>query len=203
MESSNKTIGKYFDGHAEGWDAKTYTQEHKKRIPHIINSLGIEAGSFVLDIGTGTGILLPHLLEHITEIGRIIALDISSQMIKTARQRYATKNIDFIQGQVEYLPLETSTADVAVCFSVFPHFQHHPRALTELNRVIKKGGELFILHLEGSESLNRFHSSLEGPVTHHRLPASRHMKELLESCFWSVTELRDNETEYYVHCIKR
>ena len=87
-------------------------------------------------------------------------------------------------------------------FFVFPHFTHHPRALLELHRIVKPNGYLYILHLEGSALLNRFHSGLDGPVRHDRLPEASKMKTLLKECDWTVQTLRDSDHEYYVKAQK-
>lgn len=200
----DRSVRSFFDKHADSWDETTYSPEQRARIPGIIDSLSIRAGQTVLDVGTGTGILIPLLQEKIQQTGRIVAIDISLKMLKSALTiaSATATSVYFIQSMVEFLPMRAETVDVTVCFSVFPHFNHHPRALQAIHRVTRSGGRLYILHLEGSTSLNRFHSQIDGAVRHHRLPGIEKMTALLTNCQWEVMTIRDTDSEYLVEARK-
>lgn len=199
--NTKKDVIEFFDTHAPGWDNHTYTTEHKHRIPGIISALNLPAGGTVLDVGSGAGILVPHLRNALTDSGLIIELDISMGMLLEARNQNSQGNPVFIQGEVESLPIEDSTVDCAVCFSVFPHFRHHPNALKELRRVVRDDGYLYILHLDGSEALDACHQSKGGAVKHHKLPGVDRMRKLLESTGWNPEDIRDSDAEYYVRAV--
>ena len=196
-----KDVMNFFDTHAPGWDDHTYTAEHKSRIPGIIAGLSLPTGGTVLDVGSGAGILTPHLRKSLTDSGLIIELDVSMGMLQEARKQFSQSNATFIQGAVESLPIEDNTVDCAVCFSVFPHFRHHPNALKELRRVVRSGGYLYVLHLQGSEALDACHRSKGGVVKHHKLPGVDRMRKLLVSTGWNPEDIRDSDDEYYVRAI--
>jgi len=199
MNHTNQTlVREFFDTHAKGWNDRCYTAEQQARIPGIIANLNINPDNTILDIGSGSGILIPYLQQIVTKSGCIIELDISSNMLREARKAHGNQGIEYLQAGVETLPLKTNSVDCAVCFSVFPHFEDKQHALTELRRIIRKDGSLYILHLEGSVSLNACHRTIGGAVTDHKLPGCDSMRHLLLSTGWIPEAIRDTDHEYYV-----
>jgi len=77
----------YFDGVAAQWD-KLVAGEPTRRLGEIIAALDIAPGSTVIDVGCGTGVLFPMLAAKAgPPAGRIIALDVSRQMLLRAREK--------------------------------------------------------------------------------------------------------------------
>ena len=68
----------FFARAAVEWDASE-VEETRTRLREIVTGLGIEPGSTVLDVGSGTGVLLPPLLEATDGKGQIVALDFSGE----------------------------------------------------------------------------------------------------------------------------
>ncbi|MFK7930833.1 MAG: class I SAM-dependent methyltransferase, partial [Myxococcota bacterium] len=52
-----------------------------------VEGLELHTGDSVLDIGCGTGLNLPYLVEAVGESGRVVALDYSEGMLGKARER--------------------------------------------------------------------------------------------------------------------
>jgi len=76
----------YFDQLASSWD-REITVEGVECLSNIVKELSIRPGSHVLDIGSGTGILLPLLIEAVGDKGKITALDFSQNMLKQAKAK--------------------------------------------------------------------------------------------------------------------
>jgi len=76
----------YFDQLASSWD-REITVEGVECLSNIVKELSIKQGDWVLDIGSGTGILLPLLIEAVGDKGRVIALDFSQNMLKQAKAK--------------------------------------------------------------------------------------------------------------------
>ena len=53
----------YFNGAAKDWDERFYTPELAIFLENLVPNFGLETGQDVLDVGTGTGILIPFLLQ--------------------------------------------------------------------------------------------------------------------------------------------
>ncbi len=99
----------------------------------------------VLDVGTGTGYLLPTLARHFR---RVTAVDPSPAMLSLARQRAEREGLDnlvFSFGQLEDLPLEPAVVDAALAVLVFHHCEDLGRAAVELHRVLRPGGNLLVV----------------------------------------------------------
>jgi len=97
-------------------------------------------GAKILDVGCGIG-LSTFLLAQ--EDYKVIGVDISSLLIKEAMSR-SNPNVKFIVGDVLNLPFSNSSFDVVTSYYLLEHIPDVERALSEMVRVLKKGGLLLI-----------------------------------------------------------
>lgn len=101
----------------------------------------------VADLGTGTGYLLPVLARH---FDRVYAVDNSVAMLDLARRRVAETGLETVelrQGDLEALPIGDGQVDLALAFLMLHHLQDVPKALGEVRRILKPGGQLLIVEL--------------------------------------------------------
>ena len=100
----------------------------------------------VVDLGCGTGDLLPVLLS---KAYRVIGVEKSEQMFKLARQQYSQENsqIDIRIGELEHLPLREGEADAALTNMVLHHLPEPQKAIREAFRILKPGGIFLITEL--------------------------------------------------------
>jgi len=101
----------------------------------------------IVDIGAGEG-TLSLLLAQGAE--RVIAVDNSEQMIAYGREAAAkagVKNLEYRLGDLEELPLDSNSVDLALFSQSLHHAIHPQNALKEAYRVLRPGGKLFILDL--------------------------------------------------------
>lgn len=100
----------------------------------------------VADLGTGTGYLLPILGRYFE---RVIAVDNSPAMLELAARRLAEHHlqdrVELLQGDLESLPVEPHSVDLAVAVLMLHHLPNVPAALHEMKRVLKPGGQLLIV----------------------------------------------------------
>ena len=112
----------------------------------FINKLNIQNGETVLDVACGTGDIGFHILKK-HEIN-LINIDISKNMLLIAKKKALKKNlknIKFLHGDAEKLPLEDNSIDHLTISYGFRNTSHHDIALSEFHRVLKPGGNLGIL----------------------------------------------------------
>lgn len=184
----------YFNERADIWDDKIAEKDHAKLVK-MAERLDIEPGATVLDVGTGTGILLPYLLQKVGQKGRIVALDIAEKMLTRAKSKGFEGRINYLCADVMTIPLEDEYCNAVVCYSSLPHFPDKLKALLEIKRVLKKDGGVFVCHTSSREQINKIHRSL--PVVHHDLlPDAIEMTTLLRDA--GLAEIKVEDTaEYY------
>jgi len=187
----------YFDRLASRWD-KEVTLKTLECLGNIIKELNIRPGSRMLDIGSGTGILLPFLIEATGSKGRIIALDFSAEMLYQAKAKTFNPIVDFIQSDVTTIPLPDNYANLAICNSAFPHFSNKSAALKEIARVIKSNGQLVICHTASRDKINQLHQSIGGAVSTDLLPDESRLRELIEQAGLAVTYFEESPKRYLV-----
>jgi ubiquinone/menaquinone biosynthesis C-methylase UbiE len=170
----------FFDRHANNWDHHLKYGEKKDQLEEVVSWFGVKEGDFVLDVGTGTGVLLPYLEGAAGIEGKVAAIDFSLNMLKQAKGREAAGERTLINAGVMAIPFQSSRFDRVTCFSAFPHFPDKKKALDEMTRVLKKKGRLFIAHLHSVEEINALHKTTGGVVTQDRLPEPEMLRTLME-----------------------
>lgn len=172
------------------------SEETRVRLPSLISELNIKTGETILDIGSGTGILLP-LLHKITKgRSKIVSLDIAEEMLKQARDNGHHSNIEYVHADVAAMPLSSDTFDLVICYSCFPHFSDKIKALAEIARVLRKGGRLAICHTASRREINELHHSIGGVVKHDTIPDKAAIVALLEASGLKPMEILDEKHRY-------
>jgi len=99
----------------------------------------------VADLGCGTG-LLTQLLAPFA--GRVISVDASAAMLRTARARVGDLgNVEIRRGELEELPIEDGALDSAFLVLVLPYVADPAQVIAEAARALKSGGRLLITDL--------------------------------------------------------
>ena len=193
-------IKAYFNEKAAIWD-ETIAEKDTVKLNALAERLNIDPGSIVLDVGTGTGVFVPYLLGRIGKSGRLVALDFAEEMLKKARTKGFDGNIEYLQVDVTSVPLPEEVFDAVVCYSSFPHFQDKPRALSEINRVLKKGGKLFICHTSSRDTINQIHRQIPA-VENDTIPDRGEMHMMLSAAGFADIGIDDNSDNYFASARK-
>ena len=190
-------LQEYFDQLAPTWDEEL-TRERLKCLSNIVKELGIKPGYYVLDIGSGTGVLLPFLIAELGDEGKIVALDFSAEMLGQAKAKNFQPIVGFAQADVLAIPLADNSVDLAMCNSVFPHFNDKVKALKEIARVLRNNGRLVICHTMSRKMINQLHQSIGGAVANALLPAEFQLRGLIKQAGLGVTHFEDGPERYLV-----
>lgn len=97
--------------------------------------------SNILDIGCGTG-YGSELLSR--SFKRVYGVDISQDAIDYAKKNWQRENITFSVGSGTEMPFKNNAFDIAVAFEVFEHIKNWNKFLSEIKRVTKKNGTIYI-----------------------------------------------------------
>lgn len=135
---------RFFSRLGRRWDA--LREESFGRTFHLEALLALLPASWwVLDVGTGTGYLLPVLAR---QFERVVGIDPVDEMVTIARQRVAAhglENCTVRRGDVASLPVADSSVDVAIAMLVLHHVPSVRDAFAELHRVVAVGGYCLIV----------------------------------------------------------
>jgi ArsR family transcriptional regulator len=143
----------FFRSAAADWDQRRdRLQGPQSHLETVASVLG--RARTVVDLGTGTGILLTRLS---TVAERVIGVDASAEMLDVARrtlQERRIANVELRLGRLEHLPLLDGEADAMVANMVLHHVPRPPEALREMRRGLAPGGRLVLADLQqhGEES---------------------------------------------------
>ncbi len=190
-------LQQYFDQLAPTWD-KELTEERLQRLGNIVKELGIKPEYHVLDIGSGTGVLLPFLIAELGDEGKIVAMDFAAEMLVQAQAKDFPPIVGLAQADVLAIPLSDSSVDLAICNSAFPHFSDKVNALNEIARVLKNDGRLVICHTMSRGTLNQLHQSIGGPVANDLLPDESEVRALIKQAGLKTTRFEDSPERYLV-----
>lgn len=107
----------------------------------------IKPGDTVLDLGSGAGNDVFVARSIVGETGRVIGIDMTPEMIERAnknKQKLGFTNVDFRLGDIERMPVESNSVDVAVSNCVLNLVPDKRRAFAELYRVLKPGAHFSV-----------------------------------------------------------
>ena len=126
-------------------------QVEKTTLRALRGSLLAEAGGDVLEIGGGTGANLPF---YRPEAGSLTITEPDTAMMRRLQQRAREQAplAKILRAPAEDLPFEDGTFDVVVSTMVLCGVSDQPRALRQLRRVLRPGGQLlFIEHVRSGD----------------------------------------------------
>jgi len=106
-----------------------------------MKSIRKKNAEWILELGTGNGILLPSL----SFLGKeVIGLDIIQQLgeIRRLISAEGLMNCRLIRADAEHLPFRTDTFNIIVAASVLDHLISPEKSIVEVSRILKPGAEL-------------------------------------------------------------
>jgi ubiquinone/menaquinone biosynthesis C-methylase UbiE len=187
---------RFFEDRAPRWDTDHRSPSEDARITLIRPHFGLREGDLVLDIGCGTGKIVPFLLEAVGESGRVLEVDFSLKMLAAGRAKQVGTNVHFLQADAQAPALRDRALDGIVCFALFPHIDDKHAALRGFARNLKPGRPLVIGHTMGRAELNAFFRKVGDPLDKDNLPENEDMLSLLSEAGFEGGEIVEGPHHY-------
>jgi len=204
VDKFEEEVSCYFDECAADGIFDTFSSEEKVKINMLLEQWDIQPGQRILEPGCGSGRLTELLAQAVGDGSEVFACDLSEEMIRIAKKRILPGNVTFHHGSVNEVPLDDGLFDKVICFQVFPHFLDPVRALAEIARLLKPGGDLWINHLKSRKVINNFHKNASGVVISHQIPPSEKMSRLLKDAdFVKIWVEEDSPHGYSAYARKK
>lgn len=136
-----------------GWDkaASFYDESWKEQLKpaqdRILEMINLQPGEIVLETSCGTGLVTFRAAKKVGEGGKIVATDLSKEMIEKAKKEAAElklNNISFHRMDAEQLELDEEQFDKAICCLGLMYFPSPLKGLQEMHRLLKPGGKAAI-----------------------------------------------------------
>ncbi len=128
----------------------------------------IKKGETVVDLGSGAGFDAFIVARNVGPNGKVIGIDLSDEMLDLAKnnaQKSDYKNVEFIKGDIEELPLEDNIANHVISNCVINLSLNKDRVYKEAYRVLKDGGKLSVSDIVLEKELPNFiKDSLAGHI---------------------------------------
>ncbi len=151
--------------HAHEWDAP---DRDEWQLPHaIVQALEIKPGQKVVDLGAGTGYMLPFLAEAVGPEGKVYALEVQKDfatMLRFRTHHEQLNNVEVVEDTATSLNL-TEKVDRVLLLNTYRQLEQPIAMLKAIRASLKPGGLIVIVdvrpdpHVEGPPPEQRLHPS--------------------------------------------
>jgi ubiquinone/menaquinone biosynthesis C-methylase UbiE len=187
----------YFDENANSWDERFCNPKLSSFLDKFVPQFGLTSGQNVLDVGTGTGVLIPYLIREVGPKGSVTAVDYSEKMVQVCKTKHShLKNVRVELKNIEKDVFPTESFDAVVCFGIFPHLENKAKVLQNINHTLKPCRKLVIAHALSSEELKAHHKDASSTVMNDILPKKAEMTQLLEQTGFTQIRIKDKPGLY-------
>jgi SAM-dependent methyltransferase len=114
-------------------------------VQRVLERARLAQGEVALDLGTGTGAVAERAAEQVGGEGRVVGVDISTDMLRVAHERITRRGltqVELREGSAEVLPAEDEVFDVVLASLSLMYVIDRAAAAREMARVLRPGGRL-------------------------------------------------------------
>jgi predicted methyltransferase len=114
----------------------------------ILETLDLQPGMAVADVGAGTGFFSTLMAERVSPGGRVYAVDIARNFVDAIEARAASAGLDNIVGIVndqQGVGLAPNSVDLVFVSDTYHHFEYPMAMLASIHRALRPGGRLVVI----------------------------------------------------------
>jgi len=183
----------FFGPKAAGWEDRF--PDDGPAYEAAIAELGLRQGDCVLDLACGTGRALPILRRSVGPDGRVVAVDVTPEMLDEAVGQGRSRDASLLLADACCLPLVSCCLDGILASGLIPHLADPDYCLRELSRVARPKARLGLFHPVGRVALAARHRSVPRADDIRAEPA---MRAMLQRTGWRAEVIDDREERYLV-----
>jgi len=141
--------------------------------------------SIALEIAAGTGRVTRHIRERIATTAKLIASDLSEEMLAEAKKQLSHLAIDWQHIDAQQLPFSDNSIDLVVCCFGYMFVPDKPKAFAEAYRVLRPGGVLLFTTWDKLEHNAVSYTS--------KLLAEKYLKDPLPASYDAAVSMSDED----------
>ncbi len=145
-DGTDRLLRRRFNRWAKQGRGESMERGHARIAETIWERMDLSAADRILDLGCGEGWACRILAQRAPQGCLIMGVDISDEMIRLAREKSrAFSNVTYHRGQAEEIPTLSDYFTKIISIEAFYYFQRQDEVLRELFRVMRAGGQLYLL----------------------------------------------------------
>jgi len=168
-----------------------------ERLEKIVASARINKGETVLDVGSGTGILIPLIRAY--EPRTIFACDLSEAMLAHLRKQYPYALA--IAADVREISLPDNSMDVVMMNACYPNIVDKDSSIANISRMMKPNGRMVISHPMGKSFIDSLKEKSPFPLDD--FPQRSEAQDLFEPYGFEIQNLIDEPRLYVLVAVKK
>ena len=161
-EHSRDGIGKFYCGreiaHVMGHQAADWLErperDEEEHTEVLVEQLRIKPGQVIADIGAGTGYFSRRLAKKTGPHGKVLAVDIQSEMLELLQKNMTAAgltNVQSVLGTVTDPKLPAAAADLVLLVDVYHEFDFPFEMMQGILRGLKAGGRVVFVEFRGED----------------------------------------------------
>ncbi len=120
-------------------------REDEERLSMLVESLKLEPGMVVADIGAGSGVIATRMAKVVAPDGKVMAVDIQKEMLRALEfkcRQLGIENVVPVLGTIKSPNLDPESIDLAIMVDVYHEFNFPYEMLSEIVKTLKPGGRV-------------------------------------------------------------
>jgi precorrin-6B methylase 2 len=159
-----------------GWQGASWLErdkrEREERTDLLLDTLALQPGMVVADIGAGTGYLSRRMAPLVMPGGKIIALDLQPEMVNILQagvKRSGLSQIEVKLGTVDDIKLPKNSVDMAIMVDVYHELAYPYEVMSSIMQALKPRGRIVFVEYKAEDArvpIKPLHKMSEAQIKH-------------------------------------